>query len=59
NEWVWVVFPWNYWEDIDHLVRQAVAEGNDPVRIRALLKDRTGLDVPVEHVRASLQRPAP
>ena len=56
NEWVWVVFPWNYWEDIDHLIRQALAEGKDAGGVRALLLTRSGLDVPAEHVTQTLER---
>jgi hypoxanthine phosphoribosyltransferase len=54
DAWVWVVFPWNYWEDVRHLVRQALPEGKDVAGVRVLLRDRSGLDLPVEHVRASL-----
>ena len=52
--WVWVVFPWNYWEDLVTLSERAkeVAPGIDA--IRATLKQRCGLDVP----RADLERVA-
>jgi uncharacterized protein len=50
--WVWVVFPWNYWEDLVTLAQRAkeVAPGVDAVR--ATLKERSGLDVP----RSDLER---
>ena len=50
--WVWVVFPWNYWEDLLTLALRAkeVAPGVD--RVRATLKERSGLDVP----RSDLER---
>jgi hypoxanthine phosphoribosyltransferase len=60
DAWVWVVFPWNYWEDVDHLVRQALAEGNDASGVRRLLLERSGLDLPPEHVERTLaRRPKP
>jgi hypoxanthine phosphoribosyltransferase len=54
DAWVWVVFPWNYWEDVRHLVQQALAEGKDVDGVRALLHERTGLDLPVEDVRRQI-----
>lgn len=50
DRWVWVIFPWNYWEDIRHLVQAAVTEGKDAHGVRALLRERSGIDVPTEHV---------
>lgn len=43
--WVWVVFPWNYWEDLATLARKAadLTPGLDAVR--ATLKEKSGLDV--------------
>ena len=54
DAWVWVVFPWNYWEDVRHLVRQAVAEGKDASGVRAVLRERSGLELSEEHVLRSL-----
>ena len=50
--WVWIVFPWNYWEDLATLASRAaeIAPGIDSVR--ATLHERTGLDVP----RSDLER---
>ena len=52
--WVWVVFPWNYWEDLTTLAARAaeVAPGIDAVR--RTLRERSGLDIP----RADLERVA-
>ncbi len=46
DAWVWVVFPWNYWEDLASLAARAaaIAPGLEPTR--ALLAERCGLDVP-------------
>ncbi len=45
TEWVWVVFPWNYWEDLATLAGRAaeVAPGIDGVQ--RTLRERSGLDV--------------
>jgi len=51
--WVWVVFPWNYWEDLASLATQALEFGRGPTKIRETLRERSGLDVPLadlEHV---------
>jgi uncharacterized protein len=45
--WVWVVFPWNYWEDLVSLARRAAESGGRGIeRVRATLHDRCGWDVP-------------
>jgi uncharacterized protein len=48
NAWVWVVFPWNYWEDLVVLAQKAaeVTPGLDA--IRATLRERCHLEVPRE-----------
>ncbi|MCI4337581.1 MAG: phosphoribosyltransferase [Thermoplasmata archaeon] len=55
DAWVWVVFPWNYWEDVRHLVHQAMAGGLDADQVRAVLRERSGLDLPLDHVARSLE----
>jgi len=54
EEWAWIVFPWNYWEDLRALAARAaeVAPGIDPVR--ATLRAQCGLDVPREDVARAL-----
>ena len=52
--WVWIVFPWNYWEDLATLGRRAYDESRDLTQALALLKDRCGLDVPIADLRAVL-----
>jgi hypoxanthine phosphoribosyltransferase len=47
NEWVWVVFPWNYWEDLSALSARAAEDGPGVDAIRATLRERCGLDVPL------------
>jgi hypoxanthine phosphoribosyltransferase len=52
--WVWIVFPWNYWEDVRALGGRAMAaSGNDLLGAVDILRDRCGLPVtPSELERA-------
>lgn len=52
--WVWVVFPWNYWEDLRALAERALVEGKSVEASHRLLRERCGLDVPIAHVRAAV-----
>ncbi len=51
DAWVWVVFPWNYWEDLTTLAARAAEERPGLEGIRAVLRERCGLDVPLDDVR--------
>ena len=46
--WVWIVFPWNYWEDVATLAARAAALTPGIDAVRATLAERTGLTVPRE-----------
>ncbi len=62
DAWVWVVFPWNYWEDLATLGRTALeASGEDLPRARALLGEKSGWTPSVEDLKKALasRRPAP
>ncbi len=48
---MWVVFPWNYWEDLTTLAARAAEERPGLDGIRDVLRERCGLDVPVEDLR--------
>jgi hypoxanthine phosphoribosyltransferase len=50
SAWVWVVFPWNYWEDLATLAARAEALSPGTDAVRATLQERCGLDVPVQDV---------
>jgi hypothetical protein len=52
--WVWVVFPWNYWEDLTALAGRARELGRGIDTVRETLRVRSGLDVS----RADLERVA-
>lgn len=42
DAWVWVVFPWNFWEDLATLGRRARDEAGGVEAGRRLLSERTG-----------------
>ena len=51
--WVWIVFPWNFWEDLRTLAPQALNEAHgDAAAAHRLLEERCGLTV----TRAELDR---
>lgn len=45
EQWVWVVFPWNYWEDVASLAARAREVDPTPEGIRRTLRERCGLDL--------------
>jgi len=51
GEWVWVVFPWNYWEDLASLAERAASLAPGLEGIRRTLSERCGLDVPTADLR--------
>ncbi len=51
DAWVWVVFPWNYWEDLATLGARALEAAPDPKQARQLLADRCGLTVSLTDFR--------
>jgi hypoxanthine phosphoribosyltransferase len=57
--WVWVVFPWNYWEDLATLGRRAFDETHDLVAAAKLLRERCGLETTPEDIRRALNPDAP
>ena len=61
ESWVWVVFPWNYWEDVASLVARAREVSPTPEGIRKTLKERCGLALDaatVERVEAGRKSPS-
>ncbi|MGD0587376.1 MAG: phosphoribosyltransferase [Thermoplasmata archaeon] len=47
DAWVWVVFPWNYWEDLASLAARAAEHGRGVATVRETLRTRSGLEVPL------------
>jgi len=56
DAWVWVVFPWNYWEDLAALAARAEAVAPGAEAVRQTLQERCGLDLPLDDVRRALAR---
>ncbi len=54
DAWVWIVFPWNYWEDVRTLARKALPEGGNGEGVRRILRDRCSLEVPSADVERAL-----
>ncbi|MCI4349115.1 MAG: phosphoribosyltransferase [Thermoplasmata archaeon] len=50
DAWVWVVFPWNYWEDLATLAGRAYAEAHSVDGARKILAQRCRLEVPAADV---------
>lgn len=56
DAWVWVVFPWNYWEDLASLAVRAAEHGRGTAAVRETLRSRAGLDVPLEDLEHLAER---
>jgi hypoxanthine phosphoribosyltransferase len=53
--WVWVVFPWNFWEDLATLGRRALEETGTSEKAVALLRERCGLEVTESDLKFALE----
>ena len=53
--WRWVVFPWNYTEDMCNIVPKAAADGADPEEVARCLKANNNLNISVLEVSRILQ----
>ena len=60
DAWVWIVFPWNYWEDVVQLAGRAEQQfGPGIEKIRTTLAEQCGLHGPVEDLeRIAARAPA-
>ncbi len=54
DRWVWVVFPWTYWEDLRTLAARALPEGKDTDGVTRVLRERCGFAVPAREVAQAL-----
>ncbi len=59
DRWVWVVFPWTYWEDLRTLAARALVEGQDSDGVTRILRERCGFDVPSREVAQALAEGPP
>jgi hypoxanthine phosphoribosyltransferase len=48
DRWVWIIFPWNYWEDLQSLVGRT--EAKNPSQARRLLAEHSGVSFPPKDV---------
>jgi hypoxanthine phosphoribosyltransferase len=48
--WRWVIFPWNYIEDMCNIVPKVTEGTEDPTEIKARLKDTFAINVPEESI---------
>ncbi len=58
DRWVWVVFPWTYWEDLRALTARALPEGRDAAGVTRVLREKCHLDVPPVDVERALRQTA-
>lgn len=59
DAWVWIVFPWNFWEDLATLSRRARDDAGSVAAGRALLAERTGWAASAEDFERALTITAP
>jgi uncharacterized protein len=58
SKWVWVVFPWTYWEDLRALSVKALPDGKDAAGVAHLLRAKCHLSVPPADVERALRQAA-
>jgi uncharacterized protein len=58
DHWVWVVFPWTYWEDLRALATKALPDGRDAAGVTQVLRERCHLLVPPADVERALRQAA-
>jgi uncharacterized protein len=58
DRWVWVVFPWTYWEDLRALATKALPDGKDASGVARILRDKCHLPVPPADVERALLQTA-
>jgi uncharacterized protein len=58
DRWVWVVFPWTYWEDLRALATKALPDGKTTAGVTRLLREKCHLAVPPADVERALRESA-
>ncbi len=55
TEWAWMIFPWNYWEDLANLIQKMLeSKEMSPGEIVEYFHREHGVDVPISDVREAL-----
>jgi hypoxanthine phosphoribosyltransferase len=52
--WRWVIFPWNYVEDMVNLVPKACEDGSSPEEIKKSMREKFSIDIPEEQIEKAL-----
>ncbi len=52
--WRWVIFPWNYVEDMVNLVPKACEDGSSPEEIKKAMREKFSIEVPEEDIEKAL-----
>ncbi len=52
--WRWVIFPWNYVEDMVNLVPKACGDGSTPEEIKKAMREKFSIEVPEEDIEKAL-----
>ncbi len=53
--WAWMIFPWNYWEDLENLIQKMLESGEKtPGGIVEYFLNAHGIDVPITDVEEAL-----
>ncbi len=55
TDWAWMIFPWNYWEDLENLTKGILKNGEKTPGeiVEAFLKEH-GIDVPITDIEETL-----
>ena len=54
-EWAWMIFPWNYWEDIENLIEKMLNREMSIGEIAEYFYREHGIDVPLSHIKRALE----
>jgi len=52
--WRWIIFPWNYVEDMVNLVPKACGDGSTPEEIKKAMREKFSIEVPEEDIEKAL-----
>jgi hypothetical protein len=53
--WRWVVFPWNYYEDMCNIIPKAAADGAPPEEVARRLRTNNNLDLSASEIESILR----
>jgi len=53
--WRWVVFPWNYMEDMCNILQKATADSAAPEEVKRRLRENNGLELGLDEIERILK----